>query len=255
MSEVVDQSQSTLLARLPLEIRQHIWSRVLRQRLLHISRADKRLQAFRCVESIEHSLYTGGHRCWGKAEFTQGRPDFRLMPDDSSSRAAALLPLLQTCRMIYRESIDILYRDNIFDINHVDTLIYMERTVLPQRLQQIRALSLTWAFLKLDPRELYSLGTWRDTCALLATLTGLRQLTVHLSKLEPGQQNEHLWRPALEALQQIGPIDRFDVYLPWTEAMCWREAARNRYPFRLVSKIDLVKGLPHWKSLLQEQAE
>lgn len=54
------------------------------------------------------------------------------------------LALLQTCRQVYRECIELLYSQNTFDVNHPQTLAFLERTIRPNRLAAIRSLQLSW---------------------------------------------------------------------------------------------------------------
>ncbi|RDL40249.1 uncharacterized protein BP5553_00228 [Venustampulla echinocandica] len=129
-----DQFQSSLLSRLPLEIRQLIWAGVLGGNLLHICRARKKLLAVSCAENPEIlELETAQHNCWVSLSCdSQGHPKlcdasgaYRSCQSQHLAKAANLLPLLQTCRRIYTEAISILYAGNIFDINHVDIVLYL----------------------------------------------------------------------------------------------------------------------------------
>lgn len=73
---------------------------------------------------------------------------------------------------------------------------------------------------------------------MLASLTGLYELTLHLTgkpDLMPGAQDR--WAPLLEALIPIKAAKKFDVFLPWSEGQCAR-ASECGYPFRLVWKVE-----------------
>ncbi|KAH8671918.1 hypothetical protein BGZ60DRAFT_430356 [Tricladium varicosporioides] len=54
------------------------------------------------------------------------------------------LALLTTCRMIYREAIDVLYSRHQFYFRHLLNFIDFARTVLPQRLNSIRSVHLVF---------------------------------------------------------------------------------------------------------------
>ena len=147
-----DQSKSALIS-LPFELRRQIWIEVLSGHLLHITRDAKRLVAIDCTvknDKTKAEFETRRHGCWGVTDWSP-HMDYWWMPgcyqrprDGHPARPANLLPLLQTCRLIYTETVSMLYEDNIFDFNHTNMLIYLECYVLPKRLNQIRVLNLTW---------------------------------------------------------------------------------------------------------------
>lgn len=250
-----DQSQSALLARLPAEVRRLIWLKVLGGHLLHIARAPKRLLAIDCADKVHIGsdlLETRFHACWGVTRRQDTTPGFYISPRDHPSRPANLLPLLQTCRRVYSEAISILYQDNVFDINHLDTLIYLRQSVLPQRLNQIRTLNLIWDFKwpTATSRAPYDLATWQEACNILATFTGLQELTVYLTgenDLTAGTYWKDRWGPLLETLAQIESV-KFDVFIPWTEEECAKAEKDGGYPFRLVSKIQVMLPLDEYCS-------
>lgn len=239
-----DQSQSALCS-LPLEIRRIIWGKVLSRKLLHILRVPKRLLAIECAgkEDIGPDLDTRSHGCWGITRHLDTTPGLYLYPREHHlSTPANLLPLLQTCRKIYTETISTLYEENIFDVNHLDTILYLQHSVLPQRLNQIRVLNLTWDFkyptaISSPP---YDLATWQETCDILASFADLQRLTVHLTgdnDLTTGNYWKDRWGPLLDALTRIKPASEFKVFLPWSEDECAGAAKEGRYLFELVSKV------------------
>jgi hypothetical protein len=235
------QSQSSLLARLPVEVRQLVWREVIGGHVLHVARAHKRLLAINCAEHYSSKLPTRYHGCWGS---TSGwiqlgtTPGFYLSARGGhSAKPANLLPLLQTCRTIYSETISMLYRDNVFDINHVDTLLYLRQSVLPDRLGQIRTLNLIWDFkwpLRICSAP-YDVATWREACRVLAGCTGLQELSIFLSggDLMPGLDKKERWQPLLEPLMLIKAARSFFVFLPWPEDVCAEVAKDGDYPFQL----------------------
>ncbi|EKG18780.1 hypothetical protein MPH_03945 [Macrophomina phaseolina MS6] len=60
------------------------------------------------------------------------------------SSSSANTALLQTCRAIYREAVDVLYTTNTFDASHPQTFVYFARTIPPRRLAAITSLNVTW---------------------------------------------------------------------------------------------------------------
>jgi hypothetical protein len=237
------QSQSSLITQLPIEVRQLIWREVIGGHVLHIARARRRLLAIACAENYSSELPTRYHGCWGR---TSGRMQLGTTPgfylgtwSGHPTKKANLLPLLKTCRTIYSETISMLYSDNVFDINHVDTLLYLRQSVLPGRLGQIRTLNLIWDFkwplcICTAP---YDVATWRDACGVLAGCTGLQDLRMFLSggDLMPILNKKELWQPLLEPLIPIKAASSFVVYLPWPEDFCAEVAKDADYPFQLAN--------------------
>lgn len=110
------------------------------------------------------------------------------------------LALLQTCRQVYRECIGLLYTTNVFDVNHPQTLLFLARTILPQRLAMIRTLQVSFPGVGLprgyasinDPRlqEPDGIDTWVEMCNIISTqMTGLRSLTLGFERVHPFNWN------------------------------------------------------------------
>jgi hypothetical protein len=239
-----DQSQSALIARLPPEIRYLIWAEVMGGHLFHIARAHKRLLAIKCAENFEPDLETRFHGCWGRAnsffEMRSTASFYIGQREGHPAKPANLLPLLQTCRITYTETISVLYTDNIFDINHVDTLLYLRQSVLPQRLKQIRLVNFIWNFTySLAAPAPYDLATWCKACNILASFSGLQELSVHLTGtfFEFGAHRKEEWEPLLDALRVIKATKKFDVLMPWSEDVCAEVAKEGGYPFRLAPRV------------------
>lgn len=243
IQQTFDQTQSRLF-QLPAEIRLQIWFEFLGNRLLHIPRGSKKLLAVECVEEWDPELDTGWHWCWGSTHdpmTLRKTPGFYRGPKSPhSSKPANLLPLLQTCRMIYREAIPVLYQSNIFDINHVDTPIYLQQSLPRKRLNQIRSLHFTWDFkdhIEWADDAPYDLGTWRDSCNAIASFAGLQKLTMHLTGETdhiPGMSAKDRWAPWLDELVRIEPAIEFRVFLRWPESDCAEAQKECRYPFKLL---------------------
>jgi len=210
-------------------------------RLFHIVRAPKRLLAIECAEDLQPELETRHHECWGIQILSRGLgriPGFwvRLQPDHPAT-PTNLLSLLQSCRAIYTETIPIFYAKNTFDINQLDTLLYLQMSVLPQRLAQIRVLNFIWDFRYpscISPAP-YDLATWCKVCDVLASIAGLQELMLRLGGFvfEP-YDNSHLH--VLESLTVIKQAKVFDVLLPWPKSRLLAAARDTMYPFRLKSR-------------------
>ncbi|KAF1999856.1 hypothetical protein P154DRAFT_522939 [Amniculicola lignicola CBS 123094] len=121
------QEQSPLFAQLCIEIRLLIYEAVLGdpQRYMHIrsnirhrrkqkkqKRPERTVAHFRCTD-MESPFPTWQHKCFGE--------EWRVDPGRWSGVAIArtetddkLLALLLTCRLIYSEALEVLYRSNIF---------------------------------------------------------------------------------------------------------------------------------------------
>lgn len=110
------------------------------------------------------------------------------------------LALLKTCRQIYRECIGLLYQTNVFDINHPQTLLFLARTIIPQRLASIRTLQVSFPGTGLprgyssinDPRlqEPDGIETWVGMCNVITTqMTGLKNLTMGFERTNPFNWN------------------------------------------------------------------
>lgn len=177
------QAQSALFSKLPTELRQLIWARHLGGHLLHVVDNSTSFLTVICTEDTGWGLETSQHRCW---RYDQDR-------SISSGTLSANPPktLLQTCRLIYNESVSMLYTNNIFDMNGHAALRDLWRSPLPQRLHQIRALRLSWTFHKQRAcshhrnNTIYDHGMWQMICDLLTTFTGLRELVLHLTIERP----------------------------------------------------------------------
>jgi hypothetical protein len=133
-----------------------------------------------------------------------------------------------------------LYQNNIFDCNHIDTILYLQMSVLPQRLSQIRILNLSGKD-RMGHSIPHDLATWQKACGMFAnSFCGLQKLTVHLNecRILPDEYSRRAWQPLLEALRGIRVENRFVVFMPWSEDQCAKTTKESTYPFQLVSKVE-----------------
>jgi len=98
------QSQSALIARIPVEVRMLIWEHVVGRShdgdVLHIELADGILRHYRCYEP-DSELPVFQHNCWRapwRKSFRQG--PLRGVKEPPNHRYA-FLPLLFTCKLMY----------------------------------------------------------------------------------------------------------------------------------------------------------
>ncbi|KAL1963045.1 hypothetical protein VTN77DRAFT_8793 [Rasamsonia byssochlamydoides] len=255
MQTTCDQRQCPLMARLPPEIRLAIWKEVLGGLRVHVVRArEKRLLGIRCGEPEEvlqdkgKCPGPGVHDCWGmttcsKIGYTYRMVGFYTRPTQPVCYAN-LLPLVKTCRLIYSETVNLLYAENRFSFNHIDTVIRLAQTVLPHRLDQIRVVHL-WHYFrwpiyenegsKADWLPPYDPDTWEECCRALASMTGLEELSLHLcgeAVLPVRDPMEQLLRP----LRQVRAPRVFEVSVPWDEDPAEVVHLDDDIPFRIVSR-------------------
>ncbi|SMQ47080.1 unnamed protein product [Zymoseptoria tritici ST99CH_3D7] len=115
-----------------------------------------------------------------------------------------------TCKLIYRESVNILYQSNTFDLRSSDNVLKLPQVMLPHRFQQIRSIRFTASFplTKAPGRPLGSTQTsdalpqLREACRVLATMTGLDTLEVTIMRnWDPATPGEESLSDLLEVLK------------------------------------------------------
>lgn len=214
------------------------------------------------------------HGCWG---YTTHLGGYYSRPKEGfSERDGGLLSLLKSCRKVYvplsfcfthllspfiylekrkptlpclapfhkshnrySEAIDILYSQNTFDFNHIDTILSLSTTILPRRLHSIHHLHLQWtvrALTWMDSYPPYDESTWLRLCRTLSAspstlistssssgniyndtphMPGLTNLHITLraaadsSSFYPGEKK------LLDPLRLICQPRVFRVYFPW----------------------------------------
>ncbi|KAJ5256503.1 hypothetical protein N7505_011654 [Penicillium chrysogenum] len=191
----LEQTQSPLFGCLPTEIRLLIWEHYLCSRMLHITaqyirrkwRRDKR-QVIGVLCVIPRNFCSCSHhhcqaRIVARDYYTGKRRKRNLYFDDisysmehvSETRRVDFTPLLQSCRRVYSEIVDIMFQNNTFHFHDWQTIIDFSHTLLPHRLGMIRILQLSFPYL--DP----CFTGWNTCCQILATkLPGLKTLTIRL---------------------------------------------------------------------------
>lgn len=189
-----------LLTRLPVELRIMIYEHLLGHALFHVVSLPGRMGVFKCL--IPHSAESDYRRTCIPLKRTYSTDGVRhpFLPSSMASLYPSVnlpisrLPLLQTCRQIYVESIDILYATNTFDFEHPEYFIWFVRAVRPSKLAVIASLQVIW-----HPAT-YNLTKWSDMCTIIATqMPGLKNLSVWLYDwdLDRVSQQDRLVSPFL----------------------------------------------------------
>lgn len=116
----------------------------------------------------------------------------------------------------YLQIVDLIYRENVFCFENFETITALSRTVLPQRLNQIRRVRLTSHF----PLESVLRGHsgyngydgYVSACEILSKLPNLEELIIHL---HPGYWMAHICttQQLLVPFHQIQQPTTFAVYL------------------------------------------
>lgn len=182
----------SFLTKLPLEIRLQIYEYVLGGNLLHLIQVPRRIAHVRCRrEKFSDPL----REC---------RPALRTPLNPRLCQVSnGNLALLKTCRQIYRESIEVLYACNAFDVNDLTTFVFFARSILPQRLASITALHLSWDLTSNVWRHghVNNHQVWKTFWRVVAEeMHGLRDLVLRLKRGNPGVK-----------------ISRYE---PWVRPMC-----------------------------------
>ncbi|OJJ34570.1 hypothetical protein ASPWEDRAFT_70236 [Aspergillus wentii DTO 134E9] len=180
-----------LLFKLPPEIRRLIYKEILAPEdgsVLHVASSHKRLRSMRCHE-WNPRIRDWEHRCWGEVVMDGSTKSFW---GYRCSKAGNIMGLLQSCRRIYSEAIDVLYTDNVLNVRQTRTVADLPKAMLPHRFQAIRSLhidvpvdfafpndgffSLEYSAWPLDVGEF-----WMEAWQAIAQMSGLQDLRVSFS--------------------------------------------------------------------------
>ena len=148
--------------------------------------------AIRCRDL--HCARPWFHRCWGitvkGSDLYHGPHDDFLKDEEMERGKRGLLPLQMACRRIYDEAIPILYECTSFSMLHVESVISLADTRLPQRLNAIRSMELGLFFHINYPLQcrvyrsvkcpLREIATWETVWSILASMEGLVSLRVDI---------------------------------------------------------------------------
>lgn len=236
------QLRSPLFNLLPLEIRRLVYRHALAPGLTHIVRLGHRLGHVRCRDAQHARPWP--HRCWGVtvtgSDLYHGPRDDVTRDGDGDGRD--LLALVTVCRRVYAEAIPVLYGGTTFSMLHLESVVCLADTILPQRLNAIRSVELGWYFYipyplytrKFQPMDYppYDIATWERVWSILANMEGLMELRVDLVGrwIEPLTTDEE--RQLLGPAMKVKRPRVWDMRVDWEDAEVDWEA--QGAPFRVV---------------------
>lgn len=193
------QPNCSLLQRLPLEIRHMIWGYVFGSETIHLVNVKDKIRHVRCSSGSQSSLTHHRHCCpltparW-RVFGVSGHSDSLLYPHTHHALLESLsdsgAALLRTCRAIYAETANILYRYSNFDVDDLYTFIAFAKTIGPYHLGAIRRLTVQWTPMwqpltgKDHTSSVYahthSDALWTQFWALVSSLPSLQYLDLSL---------------------------------------------------------------------------
>ncbi|KAL8831152.1 MAG: hypothetical protein Q9191_001026 [Dirinaria sp. TL-2023a] len=210
-----DQAHCAFLRVLPYDVRRVIYEFVLAGRTFHVIRLRKRLRHVECTRHGRRS--SDNSSCWGIST-VDGRSVKAL---ETEGFGGGLLDLLRTCRQIYTEGIEILYSRNTFDVNRPESLISLSTILLPQRLDSIAYLQLTWSFFCTrgsDSESPILRGDdllWKACWRIIAGMKELKNIRLWLAMSPANEMSPQCEQNLLLPLAQIGPKRLFEVRVSW----------------------------------------
>ena len=134
----------------------------------------------------------------------------------------------KSCDGRYTEVITILYANNTFDVNGLETAIRLSFTLVPQRWNSITSLRLTWAFFQnfLRPAGTRITGRkalfhgdeviWIACWKVIAGMQSLRDIRVWLAMSPAVEMPKRVERQMLAPLADVGRKRIFKVRVNWT---------------------------------------
>ncbi|MCJ1460217.1 hypothetical protein MMC28_010596 [Mycoblastus sanguinarius] len=187
-------SEIGLLSRLPYEIRQMVYVNVLGNKIIHLIH----IAAKRRVGHVDYKLFD-------MPEY-YANPGLNGLPNGK-------LALVKTCRQVYVEAIDILYKTNtfgIFNCNNLATYTYFSQTIRPERLA-----SITSMYIINQGNSFYFKGPnwtllWED---IATKMPGLKDVKVRITDAEPQLLSLDLDEDWVKAMLPVRGLKkfRFDV--------------------------------------------
>jgi len=152
-----------------------------------------------------------------------------------------MLPLLQTCRMIYSEAVDQMYSRNIFHFNDPGDIRYFSRAIVPQRLNAIHSIVVDWerSFSIFNPynyipkQDNEEWKAWKQTWDIIARMEGLQEVRVILKKhifVVSRTRRIKMCQPMME----IKGLKKFELIVPPDDEQEWNFATDA--PFKVVKE-------------------
>ena len=234
-----DQLHCAFLQVLPYDVRRVIYELVLARRTFHIIRLRKRLRHVECTR--QGRTIADNSTCWAVAT-VDGRAGQNI---ETEGFGQGVLDLLRTCRQIYTEGVDLLYSQNTFDFNGPESLISLSTTVLPQRLDALGSLQMTWTFFRtefffqtqaFDTEKVLLAGDdaiWKACWQVIAGMKGLKDIRIWLSMSPANELSRRSELELLMPLAQIEPKRLFEVRVSWSLKSGSAEAGSATTRYRL----------------------
>lgn len=215
------------LFNLPKEVRLMIYEEVLGGMVFHIVRRKDKLGHKLCKGSGDPEQCISNH-CRG----------FKIQSGVHAGRGnGGLIQTLQTCRKVYSEAINILYSNNVFNFDSLESFVSFSCEILPQRLDNVRRIQLDFRF---NLSVLYTECTprtnwprWERTWRIIASMVALQEVRMRFSWPEMTKFAREELR-VLEPLQLVTGLKLFEVTMPSLLNVDIKD--RDDLPFRIVTK-------------------
>ena len=142
---------------------------------------------------------------------------------------------------------DVLYHNNIFAFDHLDTVLNFRQTTLRSRLNTIRTICLQWRFRSpLEDSPIpspHDEATWQEVCAILASLVGIQAIYVHLRGRGVESEKDN-YGPVLKPLYQITHVKTFKVIVRWAQVAYdeFNCKSDSKPPFELVGNCIFLRS-------------
>lgn len=151
-----------------------------------------------------------------------------------------MLPLLQTCRLVYEEAILLLYKTPMFMIKNVRVMLEWRDCVLAKSFAAVRALDLRTSMGMMCSEDRDSSDgndEWQRFWRACGGMEGLRLLRVTLKEVRTYKYPWEAEMEMLEPLEQVRQVPDFEVLIEWQQSVGSGGSAvdeKKQRPFRLV---------------------
>ncbi|KUJ22029.1 uncharacterized protein LY89DRAFT_576892 [Mollisia scopiformis] len=212
----LDQIKSPLF-KLPEEILLLIYEQVIGNNVLHIVRRANHLGHATCSNKS-----SGSHDDCQDLKCRGTKLPNGVSVQDGHGRDS-FIPLLQTCRKIYVDAINVLYTSNTFDFDCMESLISFSTCIVPHRFDCIQNVQLD---LRFNYSHFFSEGTpsndysrWERMWRIIGSMKSLQHLWCRIvwwrTDLTGAEEARYLGE-----LLQVGKLRVFEVTLP---ALKWND--------------------------------
>ena len=241
------QAESPLFRQLPPELRLTIWRELLSGKLLHVLRARNGVLAIECpylclrcdrvMQTIDRCPHEKPHPMLSKpwdhirrkgtniSRSGESTADHFIYPGNRSALPVKLLGLLRTCRLVYSETVNVLYEGSVFAFNRLETVSQLPRVWPPQLFHAVREIHLAWTFkwrpvpgeAKTEEWAPQFEPAWHAAADILAAAQGLRTLLIRIDGWENSKLDALQSARLLQPLMKVQQAGRFEVCVPLGE--------------------------------------